>query len=534
MGDKKPTASETGTKAGPLLLTNAPNLSHFLSLGYVGPAESFGAEDNYYGDLLEAAPGRLPLLAAPLSSDLIEHVRRESPRSARPVLLEFVPEALPQEDVPSLDIGGNPVVGPAADPDSIATAPALVLPFSAVRRVIFLSEEDRDEVLARSFVNVPSIPFEQVAVIPRLMGDGAVSLEAVQSWLSDLEHPQNVTREGFGKADRVAGAVALAVHSRPDLKENLLALLQSKSTGPELPSWFGILTSDLPASVPPDPDALTFAAAVSVLRSSSPNAWRPREVLEEVWERIIAGGLSEEEVNQLDKSVDRIRRILNNDDEFKHSGSQRYPALQGLMLLLIREKPTELLAWDPEETQAGAWAHLTAVLYAGLLHGRARLPQTLRDQDADRQIAEIVARRLSALPLPQRQLTTQIREPGPKHQHPVERDLVSVLLEADLKADGPYRRAAIDLCGYMDWKDCVTFHVTFPDADEDSAAMKFISTTSSKYNKKRLDTWRARGVVELRYELDAECFRTLLKAGQIPDKHLNRVQTELKKEIGSL
>ena len=520
-GDAAPNVAPRDTaldvRMGPLLLTNAPNLYHFLSLGYVGPFKSFGNEDKYYGDLLHDAPGRLPLLFAPLSSDLIEYVCRESRRSARPVILEFYPEAMPLEDVPSLDVGGNPTEGPAASSGFIATAPAVVLPFAAVRRVIFISEEDRDEVLARSFENVPPIPAELAAVLPEVVGDDGLNLKSALPWLGDLPQPAQVSCESFRQADRVAGAVALAVHSRHDLEGALLTLLQAGTPGSELPNWFGLLAAGSTHEAPRDPDGLTFAATVSVLHSTSLKEWRPKEVLEKVWERISSNGLSPDEMDQLEKGVDRILRILNNDEDFTTSRSQRYPALQGLMLLLIRKDPIQLLAWDPEETQAGALAHLTAALYAGLLHGRARLPQTLREQDTDDRIAEIVARRLSPLPLPQLPPTRMWRG---KRGQPVQRDLVTLLLEADLNADGPYRRAALEVCAAMDWRDCVTSVLICP--NDDTLTMDYV------VQKRKVVRFRVPGFAELHHELDASRFRERVVGLDLSHRRLKIVLNNVK------
>lgn len=511
--------------AGPLVLTNAANLSYFLSLGYIGPYESFGPDDKYYGDFLDAAPGRIPLFRGPLNRDLIDHVRRDSRNAARPVVLELRPDALPLGEVPTLDTDGHPVEAPAADLNASVAAPPLVLPFAAVRRVIFLSEEDRDEVMLNinGLGNVPPIEADSVSVSQGVIGDTGLGLKAVLPWLGDLDDPQALTWQAFHQLDRTAGAVTLTAYARPDLEESLLAFLLPEPSDFELPDWLMFATGDAADEVDTDPDALTFAAAVSVLRASSPGAWRPREVLEDVWTRLAESDLPKGELDDLEKAINKIRGILTNEIEFAGSTSTRYPALQGLMLFLIRHEPTPLLQWDPEETRAGADAHLAAAAYAGLFHGHAKLPLTLRDPGRDRRIAETLARSLSPLTLPTLHAG---RARPPEREETADRDLVGLLLEADLTVDGPYRRAAVDLCGYMDWKDCVTSYVVFPDSDEQSPAAQYTST-GSKYNNRKLTTWTVPGVVELRYELDVDTFLDHLRSEDVSERDKKRVHRML-------
>lgn len=502
--DSEPAFSRAGTVEGPLFLTNAPNLNHFLSLGYLGPFEAFGPQDLYYADLLVEVPGRLPLFRGPLHEQVVTHVQRESPRTTRAVILELDPEYLPDESVPVYDAHGDISNKPLTSPDWFLAAPPLVLPLTSVRRLHFLSEDDRDEVLARRFDNVPPIRQEWVSVKPTLIDNRSFNLEAVLSWLSDYEKPKAPTQEAFREADRVAGAVALAAHYRPDLAKPLLAIPYADHLDERLPNWFDLLRSDLPDQTLSDPDALIFASAVSILRSTSLTKWRPREILEEVWRRVV-DHLPEEETDYLEKGFDRIRRILNNEEEFTASRSQRYPALQGLMLLLIREKPTHLLQWDPKETHAGETAHLTAALYAGLLYGHARLPLSLRDTETDRRIAEDVARHLSSLPLP-----TPALKQSAKKEKSAKQDLAGLLLSADLEAEGPYRRAALELCAALDWRDCVTSMLICP--NDDPVTMDYVM------QKRKVVRFRVPGFAELTHDLNVERFRERLQAQTIPDR----------------
>lgn len=517
-GETDAAASEPRGRTALVFPTNPPNYRHFASHRLLGPRELFGEEDKYYEDLLGAAPGRLPLLRTPLSESIAEHVILEDPRRLQPVIFEVSTRHLPEGPFPALDADLNPVEASVDDEGIAAVAPPLVLPLSAVQKVHFLSEEDRTQVTATNkFENVPTTPEEITRVTPGLTGVSPLSAEKLISWLGELDAPEGPSSRDFRWADRRGGAALLAARAHPEMGPQFLSLASNGSAtdeeagGGSLPEWFSVLRADSFDAVPPDPDVRSFAAVKAAATESTPADWQGERALEDIRERLFEDELSEETVEQIDKGFARIREVLRNEDDFTgFSRNRRLPALQALMLFLIREKPGDVLAWPEDDLEADPTVFATAAAYSGLLHGRALLPLSLRDQGDDERLARAAARDLSLTPLPE--------EPRPvpaadEEKEEDEKSLEAVLLEADL-SDGPHKDAALAVCRAMEWTDCVTSVLICPSRADVIQRL----TQKGGYDNKWKSSYRVEGFAEVQHELDADLFREQLKEEAVPAK----------------
>src|SRR5687768_1165974 len=93
------------TAETPLLVpTNRFNLLEILASRVIAPRAAY---DKYYTDLLELAPGRIPVIAGPVGARTIELVTREGDATF-PVLLELRRAVIKDVPVSALGPGGEP------------------------------------------------------------------------------------------------------------------------------------------------------------------------------------------------------------------------------------------------------------------------------------------------------------------------------------------------------------------------------------------------------------------------------------------
>lgn len=527
-GNTRPNTSRSDS-AALLLPTNVPNLRHYRSRGYVAPKNSFGEEDKYYEDLLALAPGRLPLLRPPVSAEVVEYVQQESKRSARPVFIEVVVSELAATEIPALDARGNPVEARPDAENLLAVAPPLVIPFDGVRRIHFLSETDMQETVNRPFSNIREFPESKISVSPSIQGETPLNLDALQSWLTDLDISVAPDPQRFIDADKTAGAIALMSNMAQDLKDDLLELLNGgDGIGEnEVPSWIRTLRTDEAPKANEEQyeDKLIFTAVSSALREKTPKTLRPRRTLEEIeGELLNTDELSEEERATLGKLIERTDSILANETHFKKMKNDNYPALQGLMFFLIKVKPEPLLEWSPDDTGSTREAHLTSAAYCGLLYGHASLPLEFRSEGLDRSIARRVADRLSQFSSLPRVGQDQM-ETGRKVDKTDQ--VVESLLSEDLNSDGPMREIALSLCREMEWEDCVETVII----SRDRRSAETYITKEGGNNRKLKMAWRLPGMVDVSYELDVQGFRDHVEKTEIPQSVLQNIIDRYEEKI---
>jgi hypothetical protein len=502
--------------SGPLVVTNVPNLLHFWSHGYIGSRNAFSDGDKYFEDLLELSGGRLPIFSAPISEDVITYVSKESKRTARPVILELDASALPEAKVPGIDRDGNPVTSIPGDPECLMTAPGVALPFDSVRRLHFREPKDRDALKRPMFSNVKDFPDSFLQITPEVQGQTDLTLEIVQSWLSDLDQVESPSMEEFVQQDKTAGAAVMIDARHPGNEDDVFsALFDHESFGDGnagIPTWIAMNEHNNESEA--NPDATLYRAAESTLRNWRESDWRPKEILLEVENRLSQVQLAESDRKNLDGGIRKIDRILKNEESFEGARSHDYPALQGLMFFLIRKDPESLLQWRPEDTNSSEEAHLASVAYSGLLYGRAKLPLKFRSEGLDGRLSREIARRLS--PLSDRPRRDSIESSSGRPD--LEKRLRSAMESAPLDSEGPVRQAALTICKIEEWTDCVTSTITSPDR---SPVTTYI-TKKGGSNQKLKMAWKIGGFAQIEYKLDVQNFRRRLETESLSNEAIEQ------------
>lgn len=519
------TRSET-----PLLLpTNSPNLIHFLSRGYLAPVECFGENDKYYGDLLEMVPGRLPLLTPPVPGDVIDLVQKESKNTARPVLVELDANELSDDSVPVLTKEGNRVEAPISAEEVSAAALPAVIPTAEIECVHFLSDDDFKHFNIRPYGSTRDLPDALTSVSPALQADAGFDIGALRSWLSSLNEPSCPSPENFASIDRTAGAAALMAYLDANVSEEVLELLSGrKREVAQIPSWISLSGPDSSVKLSSFdgepghfPDELTFRVASSVLKSKTPDDLVPSQVLKEIGNLLNESEeLSEGDRTGIRKSVDRIDAVLSNEAPFDGVKSNKYPALQGLMFFLIKERPEPLLEWGPADTGATMNAHLAAAAYCGFVYGHASLPLKFRSEHLDGRLAAWAVERLAthfpkdADPEEHEKTSRTSSQPEPGSS-----PLLSKFFSEDLETEGPVRSAAIELCRRKGWSDCVETEVFAVDRSEVQTRV----TNEGGNDHKLKMAWRIPGVAEFKYNLEIDHFRSKIEESDISDEIVRKI-----------
>ena len=520
--DSKESSEPTRSDVPLLFPTNVPNLFHFLSQSYLAPRECFGGDDKYFEDLLAMAPGRIPLFTPPVSEEVVGHVQRESQRTARPVLIELDASDLVSAQVSAIgEEGGKEVALDSGD--FAVAAPPTVISVGKIGGIHFLNNRDLNTTSRRRLGNVRKLPSSLTRVSPSLQSEDGMGIDDLQSWFSSLDVPSVPSTQEFKNVDKAAGAAALMVYADSKLSEEVLHLLEGRDpAGDRVPSWISLedpgLTSQDPAadtSSNHTADEVVYQLSSSVLRTTSPRSLKPSEVLGEVSGAIDESDeLSEKDRDNLQKGVGRVDAILANEARFDEVKSDKYPALQGLMFFLIKEKPEALFQWSPADTGASAEAHLASAAYCGLVYGRTSLPLEFRPESLDEKLSEWAVGRLAKLSV-ERGETKDYSTEESKTERPksASERLRKKLLQDDLKSEGALREAALELCRKEEWTDCV--HTTVFATDRSKVETQV--TNEGPSNQKLAMAWRIPGAAEIRYELDVDRFRYRIREDDVTD-----------------
>ncbi len=513
----EPTRSEV-----PLFFpTNLPNLLHFLSRGYLAPRECFGEDDKYFEDLLVMAPGRIPLFTSPISEEVVDLVQRESQRTARPVFVELDASNLVSIRVSATGREGNRKVSLDSGDFAVA-APPTVISANEIRCIHFLNDGDLKMASRRRLGNVRKLPSALTRVSPSLQDEAGVGIDALQSWFSSLKVPSGPSSQEFKDVDKAAGAAALMAYADLELSEEVLHLLEGRDRlCNRVPPWIsleisGLTSEDRTADTSSDhtADEIIYNLSSSVLRKTSPRSLRPRKALEKISGVIDESDeLSEKDRDNLQKGVGRIGTILANEAPFDGVKSDKYPALQGLMFFLIKEKPEALFQWSPADTGASVEAHLASAAYCGMVYGHASLPLEFRPEPLDEKLSEWATSRLAKLPSEVEESDRSAEEPQGEESRAASERLRARLLERGLESEGPLREAALELCRKEGWTDCVTTLVFATNRNKVETKI----TKDGGSNRKLAMAWRIPGPAEIRYELDVNRFRSRIKEEEIAE-----------------
>lgn len=335
------------------VLTNRWNLIEFLSRRLIVPSEAFV---KYYDDLLRFTPGRVPIVATPLSEEMVAAVTGDDPDVTFPVFIELDGEAL--------------------------DASPVVIPWTRVRTVHFRDDRERGEHSAREFDNVSASP--RLAVSPGLFTGGS---ETPESLVAAEGEAVGSVSEALDLAARWSGAVVTGIHalSRNGDRSSALALarlLDGRSWGKVGCAHLQVLQPMRSGQPPADGEGLE------------------RRVFSEVVRSFVADGLPGDPVSfvrtvgdrvELDdesrRAFDRIAEILDGDVEFKPFKGSGLPVAKGLLMALLRKQPDRLLPWAVDQARADPATILTAAVLLGLAAGRHTLSRNLRPDDLDAALA---------------------------------------------------------------------------------------------------------------------------------------------------
>lgn len=364
-------------------LTNRMNLNGVLSSRLIAPRESF---DKYYMDLLDLCPGWVPILIGTPSASLQQRVVTER-GSGGPVLLEL------SDDV----IDGTMAEGPVAY--------LAAIPFSKVSAIHFPDEKALREHRARGYKNVQ--PHEELLkVSPKLFSmDAEVDVQ--------IFPPEDAPTIDWTRIDRIRGAVnglLAASDSGEALAVAATALRAPPGTGdmavPPWLNWEELAGRPMTAETedaPSEADRLIFETAYRVLgRHDKAESWSPRDVLDQVVGEIASLRPSDEAEIIVDRSIQRVRELLNVEREFEpfRNPDSPYLAAKALTMVLLRPDLEQLLEWPAAETGADETTRSVAALLAGRLRGLSREAVKLRNVVLDDLTAEWAVSAVKGSPSP--------------------------------------------------------------------------------------------------------------------------------------
>ncbi|WP_322544534.1 hypothetical protein U2G91_21130 [Rhodococcoides fascians] len=366
------------------LLTNRMNLYGVLGSRVVAPRESYG---KYYSDLLERAPGWVPLITDRPSAALIELVTAER-GAGGPVLVELTPDG----------VEGLRHDGAVVYVSAVALSRAVAIHLH--------NERELREHRARVYSNIhPHAGLLRAS--PDLFAGGPFSM-------AEPEPPTQERTFNWRRIDRIRGAmnaVLASVQSGEQLA--IVARFLGASRPPTeflLPEWVSATEiddheqSDLRDAPNTDsPDSALFRAAYSVLGDQdAAETWSPNAVLDAVTSTVLGLGLTEQAIGKIARNLNRVRAIVNVEADFEpfRPTAQALVSAQAILLVLLRPDLQQLLSWPATETGADELTRTTAALLAGRLRGLTREATEVRSVQFDDITADWAVRAAQGQPGP--------------------------------------------------------------------------------------------------------------------------------------
>lgn len=357
-----------------VVVTNRSNVLEWLSSSLTLPRSAY---EKYYTDTLEILDDAVPLVAAPVSADLVAHA--ESELGTFCVLAE-----IPAEAVTTADDSRVGLLTPTT--------------LDVVRALHVRTEDHRREFLARRFDNL-DIARIDVHVTPDLF-DGMDGVDARQL-------PRTVTSPEVKKpaipwdvADRLGGARALALRAVSGDVAHVGAVVsvligeapkRGRRKPKAVPEWLAVtpaLREFAPKKTSVFDERLYLAAAAVLLARDRRDALDPAVVLAEVDRLLDAdASIATADREHWRKARDRIAGVIDGDSAFTGFRSEEPRTEKALLLALIRSAPHEVLAWAEEDIGAHNDDLLLAAVFVGLTAGRKTLSWELRPAALDLALA---------------------------------------------------------------------------------------------------------------------------------------------------
>ena len=336
------------------VLTNRRNLLEFLSRRQIVPAESIS---KYYRDLLELAPGQIPLVSTPISLELVRAVTEGD--QVFPVFLELehATELTPRRSVA----------------------------LSEVKAIHFRTEVELTEHTARKYANVPDGP--PLTVSPGLFSGGSQTLSAIRS---AKMRDRNKRAERLSWASAWSGAVltsvrALEEHADADSVTVVERMLSGRPWGrTKLAPHLGVLRQmrdGKPPSTGKDEDTAIFAEALSRMVNEGP----PGDTVGFVDSLVESTPVDD----RTRRAFLKMKAILAGDIEFEPFRPTGSPVIKGLLVALMRATPDRLQPWSADVASADGISTVTAAVLIGASSGRHLLDVTLRPESLDGYLAHL-------------------------------------------------------------------------------------------------------------------------------------------------
>jgi hypothetical protein len=337
------------------VLTNRWNLIEFLSRRMIVPSDAI---TKYYEDLLHHVPGRVPIVSAPVSDELLSAVSGDD-AVVFPVFLE-------------LTAGWEP---------GTTTA----IPLADITAIHFRTGRDLEEHRARKFSNVGDSP--PLKVTPDLFRGGDQTLAHI------AERPPK-TRKRQATALRwasswsgavVVGLTGVDTDANADASAALARLLDGRPWGRlKAAAHLGALTS-LRSGRPPRAGKDLESRLFSYIAERFATDGLPGDALGFV--RALPEHIEIDD--RTAAAFKKICDILDGEIEFRPFRRTGSPVAKGLLIALLRGKPERLQPWATEVAHADPVSTLTAGVLLGLAAGRHTLPEDMRVPPLDLALANV-------------------------------------------------------------------------------------------------------------------------------------------------
>ena len=354
------------------LLTNRRNLIGMCTQRLISPR--WGLE-KYYPDLLEMAPGFLPLIEGGADPSLVNLMSSDSGGSY-PVLIE---------------VSVSPEFGDLRIAESGASLLLLDggIGLDSVTSVHFRSDVELSEFVAREFDNFDPSHLN-VASSPSLFDSHGLTSEDISSICSTLE-PIHLNPESVRELDGAVGGIAVLftrdpveAGSLPEVFKGCQSLIASllDADKPVTEILRETVTPLLLGSNPTPGDAdllnATFGSLVLGVGSSDIS---PTAIIDSIVADMQSSSTDTESMELVIISLKKVRAVLLGEQPL--SPFRRGTGLnsaKGLLLFLLRPGIRDVGSWSAEDVGSVEVPMLIAAVLAGLVHGYQRRPIELRGE----------------------------------------------------------------------------------------------------------------------------------------------------------
>lgn len=350
--------------------TNRRNLLSILSCGVLGPKEIYS---KYRDDLQEYTKGYISLFKGGIPEVIISRVTNNSEMNY-PVLIEIAKECIPVEHLNKMD--GKTIYFELC---------SYILSFEDTGTIHFMTDEQKEDFLAKSFENVPMENYEY-KVSPELFclqeefDDGW--LENIEPLYSDLE---KLKRKG-SIADKVTASIALLAKNmkRSDDAILLHSLIEFKdiSEGTAISPEYDVLVELINATIFEEEigkvenveNILLMSILLEILIGTNPSeGWNAVEVLEQIYSQYTQK--IETDHGNIDKWYVFCKEILRNERDMdpKVFSDESDIVKRAIFLFLLRPEYEDIIRSEHSNLKPGHIVRILALFLSGFWVGYERL-----------------------------------------------------------------------------------------------------------------------------------------------------------------